>query len=303
MFINGQLESAQFELYTTGTLPAASTKPYQVVYLTDTNKFLISDGANWSSNTVPPTIQRLASAGVTTGYVFTITSASATTGATYTNNGNTYTVVDTIAASTFLWCNNAAAPLSSGTLTKTSGTGDASITFSSALAVATYTTPVGTSFLEVEIVGGGAGGGTAGNNGTAGVTSYFGSGVLIAGGGGVFIGGTNTINAPAITVIDMAGGDGRTIVAGGGGGSHGPSGGISYFGGGGEDSASANSGSGGAGADSGGGFCGGSGGAGGYIKALLLSPLKAAYPYSVAPSTSGSYSVGGSGVIIVTEHS
>jgi len=54
MFVNGQLESAQFELYTTGTLPAANTKPYQAVYLTDTNRFLISDGVSWTSPSPTP---------------------------------------------------------------------------------------------------------------------------------------------------------------------------------------------------------------------------------------------------------
>ena len=67
------------------------------------------------------------------GYMFSVTSANATSGATYTNNGNTYTVSDTIAAGTRLFCSQASAPQTSGTLTKASGTGDATITFSAAL--------------------------------------------------------------------------------------------------------------------------------------------------------------------------
>lgn len=63
-------------------------------------------------------------------YRFTVTSANATAGATYTNNGQTFTVTDTIAASTVLFCTGTGAPTASGTLTKTSGTGDATITFS-----------------------------------------------------------------------------------------------------------------------------------------------------------------------------
>lgn len=73
---------------------------------------------------------------LTAAYTFTVTSANATTGATYTNNGVTFTVVSTIAASTTLLMTGSGAPTVSGTLTKTGGTGDATITFS----VATNTT-------------------------------------------------------------------------------------------------------------------------------------------------------------------
>lgn len=62
-------------------------------------------------------------------YIFTVSSANATTGATYTNNSQTFTVVGTISAGTNLVTTGTGAP-SSGTLTKTSGTGDSTITFS-----------------------------------------------------------------------------------------------------------------------------------------------------------------------------
>jgi hypothetical protein len=63
-------------------------------------------------------------------YTFTISSASATIGATYTNNSQTFTVVNTIASATTLVCTGTGAPSSSGTLTKASGTGASTITFS-----------------------------------------------------------------------------------------------------------------------------------------------------------------------------
>jgi hypothetical protein len=63
-------------------------------------------------------------------YTFTCTSANCTIGATYTNNGNTYTVARTSAAQTTIYLRGPADPTASGTLTKTSGTGDATITFS-----------------------------------------------------------------------------------------------------------------------------------------------------------------------------
>ena len=65
-----------------------------------------------------------------TTYTFTVTSANATAGATYTNNSITFTVSTTIASQTTLVTTAAGAPLTSGTLTKVSGTGDATITFS-----------------------------------------------------------------------------------------------------------------------------------------------------------------------------
>lgn len=63
-------------------------------------------------------------------YTFTVTSANATVGATYTNNGQTFTVLATIASGTTLKATGTGAPSASGTLTKATGTGDATITFS-----------------------------------------------------------------------------------------------------------------------------------------------------------------------------
>lgn len=77
-------------------------------------------------------------------YVFTVTSANATVGATFTNNSKTFTVVATISASTLLVCTGTGSPTGSGTLTKASGTGDSTIAFS-----AFYnTSPVGSSALS-----------------------------------------------------------------------------------------------------------------------------------------------------------
>ena len=64
-------------------------------------------------------------------HTFTVTSASATIGATYTNNSQTFTVTATISGAVTLVCTSPGSPASSGTLTKASGTGDATITFSS----------------------------------------------------------------------------------------------------------------------------------------------------------------------------
>lgn len=64
-------------------------------------------------------------------YLFTCTSANATSWATYTNNGVTYTVKKTLTAGTKLYCTATVGSVTSGTtLTKVTGTGDATITFS-----------------------------------------------------------------------------------------------------------------------------------------------------------------------------
>jgi hypothetical protein len=61
---------------------------------------------------------------------FTVTSANASVGAVYTNNGQTFTVTAAIVAGTTLMTTGTGLPLASGTLTLSSGTGDATITFS-----------------------------------------------------------------------------------------------------------------------------------------------------------------------------
>ena len=81
-------------------------------------------------------------AGTQNRYQFTVTSANATAGATYTNNSQTFTVLNTISGSTTLVTNGTGAPTASGTLTKASGTGDATITFSANFTV-TYSGTLG----------------------------------------------------------------------------------------------------------------------------------------------------------------
>jgi hypothetical protein len=67
-------------------------------------------------------------------YIFTITSNSATVGQTFTNNGQTFTVLATISSATTLVCSGTGAPTSSGTLT-----GTPNISFSSVFYTSTGT--------------------------------------------------------------------------------------------------------------------------------------------------------------------
>lgn len=70
---------------------------------------------------------------VTVAHKFTVSTASATAGATYTNGGRIYTVTQTLSSGSTLHTTSASdgVPNATGTLTKTSGTGDSTIIFSS----------------------------------------------------------------------------------------------------------------------------------------------------------------------------
>jgi hypothetical protein len=119
---------------------------------------------------IAPTITPLTSNGTAAGYLFRTSSANATVGATYTNNGNTFTVLDTISAGLFLAVSGTGT-LSGTTLTKASGTGDSTITFTTgvtqALTAITSSTlaPSGTPlyYKVTTVAGGGGGSGTANN--------------------------------------------------------------------------------------------------------------------------------------------
>lgn len=310
-------------------------------FLTQTGTGAGSAAPSWQQQKAT-TFTKLLSTGTTAGYVFTITSGAATVGATYTNNGNTYTVLATIAASTTLFCSQSAAPQTSGTLTKTSGSGDATITFSLAKALAVYTTPTGPSplYLKVRMVGGGGGGGGGGQTGTgtpgsagaAGTPTRFGEALLaLCNGGNGGGGGNTTSNGVAGGSASIGSASGGFAVTGGSGTSaftsnsatvfgSGGAGGTNPFGGSGYGTLSTNAGGAGVantGAGGGGGGaattlqCGGGvgGGAGGYSEFIITTPA-ASYYYAVgtggalgaAGSNGANGGAGGSGVIIIEEY-
>ena len=271
---------------------------------------------------VPPAAQRFLS-GSGTYYrtrAFLCTSAACTVGATYTHNSVTWTVVKTVSASNlvYLWGNGT--PLSSGTLTKASGTGDATIAFTE------YRDSL---YIVPTLVGGGGGGGGAGSggsNGGNGGNTTFGSNLTAGlgtggakGGGGPGGGGTNTATATAgQTVIqDVIGGKGMFggYAVAGGGSTCAPMGGTNPMGGTGPESP--NSGAGGKGgsnntlASSTSAYAGDGGGAGGYLKVRLDgAALSNSFAYAVgAAGTGGSGSgtgqnngeVGAAGQVLIEE--
>lgn len=257
-------------------------------------------------------------------YYFFIASGSATAAATYTNNGFTFTVKSTIAAGLVLEASGTGVPSVSGTLTKASGTGDATLTFYSVRA------PLN---MIVKMVGGGSGGagggspGTYGAGGTGGSTT-FGTSLLTAGGGTSAVlsstGGTVTINSPAINIQSVVGSFNvltavsntiATYAIGTTGGVN-P---LSNRSGPGQANttgyaADANSGCGGGGGSTNSTVTGSEkyggpgGGSGGYIEALIPTP-SATYAYAIgAGGTAGTAGTagfaggaGGSGLIVVAE--
>lgn len=256
---------------------------------------------------------------------FASAAASATVGATYTNNGNTYTVLATIASKLQLVCKGVALPEAEGTLTKATGTGDATIDF------VAYKIPI---YIKVMTVGAGGGGGGGGGGGTSGDGANGGDstfGVLTGSGG---VGGVNTLGQGGTGGAASLGGTAGYAIPGGSGtaaqydnGANifmcGGAGGNSILGGGGGAASyngtattagfagATNSGAGGGG---GGGqpssqYYGAGGGAGGGVVSIIPTPALT-YSYGVGAGGAGgaagaSGKVGGAGaagIIFVEEH-
>lgn len=140
------------------------------------------DNIKWGSATSTQTIFTTANQGGTTGYQFTLASGESglTNGDTYTNNGHTYTVVGTGSVSLYLTTTGTGSPTSSGTLTRSVGSGPTTIVFTAVTPQATYTTPTGCTQLKVIMVGaGGAGGGCASTSSQAAGAGGGGSGGVV----------------------------------------------------------------------------------------------------------------------------
>lgn len=157
----------------------------------------------------PPTTQALLSGSGTyiPTFSFVVTSASATVGATYTNNAKTFTVSSTIAGATLLTAVGTGSPSASGTLTKATGTGDATITFSSVSNAPLYL------LAQIQAGGGGSSGASVSGQtvGTAGGTSSFNS-VTAVGGNFNITGGTGGIGT---ALFRIPGGNGTSSVQSG----------------------------------------------------------------------------------------
>jgi hypothetical protein len=250
---------------------------------------------------IPVTTKMTASGTYNLPYAFFITSGSATVGATYTNNGVTFTVVRTVASGTQLLASGNNVPATSGTLTKSGGTGDATLTFHA------FLPPKYIDFMLIGGGGGGASGGgsaaAAGNatNSTIDVTLAIANGGNGGpGGGGAGARGSYSLDSSVIDLGSMDGTPGGASTNAGWsanfpGSLNGGNGGSSVLGGGGQSApggagsnAAANSGSGGGG---GGmstttGPAGGGGGSGGCARGRLVS-LNATYAVVIGAGSAG----------------
>ncbi len=314
---NGGTDNGSLSVTAGGVIYTDGTK-FQNVGAGSSGQILQSNGTSaptWVNNTASsiaytPVFQSLTSGSSTynLNYNFITSSCNATAGATYTNNGVTFTVINTVSSSLTVVMSGSSAPTSSGTLTKASGTGDSTITFSS------VKTPL---YLRVIAIGGGGGGGGLSGAGGSGGNTTFGSSLITANGGAGAAtgntpgaGGTASISSPAVGLpvqgsygapagspaANSSGGDGGASAIGGAG-----SGGYDTING---NSGATNSGSGGGGSGGNSGNEGsGGGGAGGYANAFIYSP-SATYSYAVGSSGSGGTGTitggaGGAGIITI----
>lgn len=287
----------------------------------------ISPPRSWVGG-APPAVRAITSGTSQTyytPYAFQVSgTATASQGDTYSNNSVTFTVNQTVSGASTIVLYGNGSPTSSGTLTRVTGSGDSSITF---------TMVKFPQYLRVRMVGGGggaSGSGTGGGAGSAGGNTTFGTSLLTANGGsgGTYnsspaSGGSASIGSGASgTALVGASGNGSgnpdtllQYVAGGAGASS-PFGGAGGGGGAGQagTAAAANTGSGGGGSGtnpntSTGTLGGNSGAAGGFIDAVIPSPASS-YSYSVGTGGSGGSTstsgfaggAGGSGYIEVTAH-
>jgi len=128
------------------------TGPTMITYgdVAYTNVYEINTGVNagYVRVKIPKGVGALGSQSwqVTAGYVaqaVTCTSANATVGAVYAdNNGNLFTVLATVASSTSLTTSGSINMKASGTLVRQSGTGDATITYSTVANTAVPTSAI-----------------------------------------------------------------------------------------------------------------------------------------------------------------
>ena len=143
--------------------------------------------------------------GFNANYVFTISGVTVVPvfGATYTNNSQTFTVVGANTSGTpgsisgYLFCTAGGAPTASGTLTKTGGTGDATITFSAyQTSGASYTA----SFLTIQagITAAGSGGTVIVGSGLYNEKLTFATSATLFCDGIVVLDGTGIASNPAI---------------------------------------------------------------------------------------------------------
>lgn len=255
---------------------------------------------------IPPSLQQFVSGSGTynVNQAFLVISANATVGATYTNNGITFTVNQTVSGAQVVYANGPGSPTNSGVLTKVTGTGDSTINFYNAVAP---------KWIRVKVTGGGSTGGTVAADPVVGSASSFsGTGIttITCNGGGTAstgiapLGGTATGGDLNITGGDGNPGPNNASTSAGNGG-------ASVYGGGGKGASASGGnttgsngnapGSGGGGSTVGGARAGGA--AGGSSEKIIQNP-GISYSYTVGAGGTGVTNAGNgaNGIVSVEEH-
>lgn len=225
-----------------GLIYATSTTVMATTAAGTSGQVMTSNGGSGTPPTwqtlPPPTHTIETSTGTQAGMLFTIsTSSTCSVGDQYTNNGHTYTVlIALVAQSGQVLYTSGTGSTSGTTLTRSSGSGTSSITFSTTINLASYSPPSGTQLIKVTGVGSGGGGGgvpsaasnaaAAGGGGGAGsfikyisspgATWYYTVGSATSGGSA----GANSGSTGALTAF-LANGIGPYVANGGTGGNAG----------------------------------------------------------------------------------
>lgn len=128
---NGTSLTQIYTINTTGgqTIGGYASGAYALYTNGETLK-IVSDGSNWLILDHVTETDWVDAGAFINFYTFTVSTASATLASVYTNGAATCTTAKTIASQTTLIMRCNVDPDGSGTLTKSSGTGDATITFS-----------------------------------------------------------------------------------------------------------------------------------------------------------------------------
>lgn len=247
--------------------------------------------------TIRPCVQKFTSGSGTfyRSYAFVVASSTAAAGDTYTNNGVTFTVIESLTSGTVLYAWGNGAPSTSGNMTRATGSGTATIAFTSA-----NPAKYGKGKFVAGGGGGSGGGSSAPSTGTIGGATTFGTitcnpGTSGAQGSVAAAGGTASLGTGPVGFALQGNPSSGITSSSTVSGSQGGTGGASPFlgaGAGGYDTTAATAAAANTGSGGGGGGCpansltGQSGSSGGYAEAVL--------DYSIV-GTSLAYSIGAGG--------
>lgn len=199
---------------------------------------ITTNGTITAALTIPTTQTLTAAPSGATNYTFTITSGNtASVGAIYTNNGQSFTLLAAmLVGDTTIYTSGTGTPSASGTLTYSSGTHTGgNITYSAFTGC--YVRPANILYADITVVGGGGGGGTGQGGGTNAPGGGGGGGggtsrrIVSSSTLGAFVSYTIGAGGAALTQGGTTSFGSLASATGGGGGTTAPSGSVGGAGG------------------------------------------------------------------------